>query len=79
MSFNYLEFWSCEDKQKTQQQNKKFKDSVKGEVIRKPLLTNKVLICESKDNTFNNNRQRPKDLKNFFIKSEFKILRELKA
>ena len=75
MAFDYLEFWSCEDSQTTEQQNKKFKDSIKGEVIQKPLLTNSVLIV---GNNKREVRQRPNDLNNFFVKREFETLKQIK-
>jgi len=75
MAFSYLEFWSCEDSQTTELQNKKFKESVKGEVIEKPLLTNSVLIVGSNKREV---RQRPNDLHNFFINREKKTLSQLK-
>ena len=75
MAFDYLEFWSCEDSQTTEQQNKKFKESVKGEVIDKPLLTNRLLIV---GNNKREVRQRPNDLNNFFVKREFETLKQIK-
>jgi len=75
MAFDYLEFWSCEDSQTTEQQNEKFKESVKDEVIEKPLLTNRVLIVGSNKREV---RQRPNDLQNFFINREKKTLSQLK-
>jgi len=75
MAFNYLEFWSCEDDKTTEQQNEEFKESVKGEVIEKPLLTNRVLIV---GNNKREVRQRPNDLQNFFINREKKTLNLLK-
>ena len=75
MAFNYLEFWSCEDSKTTKQQNKKFKESVKSEVIQKPLLTKSVLIVGSNKREV---RQRPNDLHNFFINREKKTLQLLK-
>ena len=71
MAFNYLEFWSCEDDKTTQKQNENFKESVKGEVIQKLLLTNKLLIVGFNKKEI---RQRKNDLTNFFISREKKTL-----
>ena len=78
MAFKYLEFWNEGDQAKTQDQNKAFKESVKGEVFEKPLLRSGVLIVDSKNHSIQESRQRPNDLNNFFIKRERATLRELK-
>jgi len=67
MGFDYLEFWSDEESQTAEQQNADF-EKTKGELIVKPLITDKVLIVDSKDHTIQETRQRPKDLNNYFLK-----------
>ena len=78
MVFNYLEFWSCEDSETTQQQNTQFKEDSKDDFkqIAKPLLTNQLIVIENKHS--GEHRQRPKDLNNFFLRRERKTLKELR-
>lgn len=75
MGFDYLEFWTEEKTKEESEKEKAFKETEN----LKPLsfsISNKVLIVETLHES--PQRQRVRDLNNFFVKNESKILKELK-